>query len=87
MPKINHDRLFKELLSTFFVEFIELFFPQMIEYLEADSIQFVDKEIFTDITQGARREADLLVKCRFQGREAFFLIHLEHQSKREKDFA
>ena len=86
-PKINHDRLFKELLSTFFVEFIELFFPSMIEYLEADSLEFIDKEIFTDITAGARREADLLVKCRFQGREAFFLIHLEHQSKREKDFA
>lgn len=87
MPRINHDRLFKELLTTFFVEFIELFFPEMIEYLEPDSLEFIDKEIFTDITQGARREADLLVKCRFQGRETFFLIHLEHQSKREKDFA
>lgn len=87
MPQINHDRLFKELLTTFFVEFIELFFPEMIDYLEADSLEFIDKEIFTDITQGARREADLLVKCRVQGRETFFLIHLEHQSKREKDFA
>jgi hypothetical protein len=87
MAQINHDRLFKELLTTFFVEFIELFFPDIIEYLEADSLEFIDKEIFTDITAGARREADLLVKCRFQGRETFFLIHLEHQSKREKDFA
>jgi len=26
---IDHDRLFKELISTFFVEFIELFFPQL----------------------------------------------------------
>jgi hypothetical protein len=59
----------------------------MAEYLEADSIQFVDKEIFTNVTSGERREADLLAKCRFQGRKAFFLIHLEHQSKREKDFA
>ena len=87
MTKLNHDRLFKELLTTFFVEFIELFFPEIIEYLEADSLEFIDKEIFTDITAGARREADLLVKCRFQRRETFFLIHLEHQSKREKDFA
>ncbi len=86
MPRINHDRLFKELLSTFFVEFMELFFPEVVGYLEAESLEFIDKEIFTDITQGERREADLLVKCRFQGREAFFLIHLEHQSKREKDF-
>jgi hypothetical protein len=26
---IDHDQLFKELLSTFFVEFLELFFPQV----------------------------------------------------------
>ena len=25
---IDHDRLFKELLTTFFVEFLELFFPK-----------------------------------------------------------
>jgi len=24
---IDHDRLFKELIATFFVEFIQLFFP------------------------------------------------------------
>lgn len=35
---VDHDRLFKELISTFFVEFIELFLPQILEYLEADSI-------------------------------------------------
>ncbi len=38
MPKINHDQLFKELLTTFFVEFIELFFPEVLEYLDLDSI-------------------------------------------------
>jgi hypothetical protein len=27
---IDHDRLFKELLTTFFVEFIELFFPAVL---------------------------------------------------------
>lgn len=87
MNQLNHDRLFKELLTTFFVEFMQLFFPEAVHYLEPDSLEFIDKEIFTDITAGERREADLLVKCRFQGRETFFLIHLEHQSKREKDFA
>src|SRR6266540_1720195 len=87
MRTIDHDRLFKELLMTFFVEFVELFLPDMSKYLEKDSIEFVDKEIFTDVTAGEKREADLIVKCRFLGREAFFLIHIEHQSKREKDFA
>jgi hypothetical protein len=26
---IDHDRLFKELISTFFVEFLDLFLPQI----------------------------------------------------------
>jgi len=86
MIKIDHDRLFKEVLTTFFVEFIELFFPDVRRHLNVKSIQFMDKEIFTDITSGEKREADLIVKCRFLGRESFFLIHTEHQSKREKDF-
>ena len=53
---IDHDRLFKELLSTFFIEFIELFFPNVMNYLEPDSVTFLDKEVFTDVTKGDRRE-------------------------------
>ena len=26
--QVDHDRLFKELLETFFAEFIQLFFPE-----------------------------------------------------------
>ncbi len=47
---IDHDRLFKELLTTFFVEFLELFLPEVLAYLEDDSIEFIDKEVFTDVT-------------------------------------
>jgi hypothetical protein len=28
---VDHDRLFKELFSTFFLEFLELFFPEVCE--------------------------------------------------------
>lgn len=31
---IDHDRLFKELLTTFFVEFLELFLPEVVTYVE-----------------------------------------------------
>ena len=51
---IDHDRLFKELISTFFVDFIALFFPSILEYLDTNSINFLDKEIFTDVTQGEK---------------------------------
>jgi hypothetical protein len=57
---IDHDRLFKELLSTFFWEFLELFLPDVIEYMERDSISFLPEEVFTDVTSGERRKVDLL---------------------------
>ena len=63
---IDHDRLFKELISTFFVESLELFIPEILTYLDRDYIAFLDKEIFTDITAGERYEADLIVKARFR---------------------
>jgi len=46
MTKINSDGLFKELLTTFFVEFWQSFFPEAVEYLALDSLEIIDKEIF-----------------------------------------
>lgn len=83
---IDHDRLFKELLTTFFGEFIELFLPEVATYLERDSIEFLDKEVFTDVTAGERYEADLIVKAEFRGQESFFLIHVENQAQYQTDF-
>ena len=70
----------KALLTTFFVEFLDLFFPEVRQYLNRGSIEFLDKEVFTDIASGERHEVDLLVKAKFRGREAFFLIHVENQA-------
>ncbi len=83
---IDHDRLFKELLTTFFVEFIELFLPEVATYLSRDSIVPLDKEVFTDVTVGPRYETDILMQARFKEEEAYFLIHLENQSQSEADF-
>jgi predicted transposase YdaD len=83
---INHDRLFKELLSTFFPEFVELFLPEIAEYLEPNSIVFLSQEIFTDVTLGERYEADLVVQAKFREQESLFIIHVEHQSYSEADF-
>ncbi|MCA2764948.1 MAG: Rpn family recombination-promoting nuclease/putative transposase, partial [Microcystis sp. M151S2] len=83
---IDHDRLFKELISTFFIEFIELFFPQLMDYLDRDSITFLDKEVFTDVTEGERHESDLVAQVKFRGKESFFLIHVEAQESSRKWF-
>lgn len=74
---VDHDRLFKELITTFFIEFIDLFLPQLVTYLEPNSITFLDKEVFTDVTAGERYETDLIAQVQFRGEPSFFLIHLE----------
>ena len=53
----------------------------------ADSLTFLDKEIFTDVTAGEQYEADLVAKVKFRGEESFFLIHTEHQSEARGDFS
>jgi predicted transposase YdaD len=83
---IDHDRLFKELISTFFVEFLELFFPQLMDYLDQDSITFLDKEVFTDVTTGEKYESDLIAQIKFAGQDTYFLIHIEAQSTSKTDF-
>ena len=83
---IDHDRLFKELLSTFFIEFIELFLPEMMAYVEPESVTFLDKELFTDVTAGEKYETDLLAQVRFKGKPSFFLIHIENQASAEANF-
>jgi hypothetical protein len=84
---MDHDRLFKELVTTFFVEFLELFFPEMTPYLDCDSIEFLDKEVFTDVTRGERHEVDLIAKARFRDELSFFLIHVESQAQPQTQFA
>jgi hypothetical protein len=87
---IDHDALFKELLTTFFAEFLELFFPEMHAYIEPDSITFLDRELFADSVEGRMLEPDLVAKVRLRNperSEAYCLIHLEAQSTPEAAFA
>ncbi len=83
---IDHDHLFKELLSTFFVEFFDLFFPQVIAYFELGSIFLENTELSTDVTAGERYEVDLIAKARLRGKESFFLIHAENQAYPQVQF-
>jgi hypothetical protein len=82
----TNDRLFKQLLTTFFVEFIELFLPELSKHLQRDSIEFLDKEVFTDLTGGERHEVDLLARAKLHGTDAFFLVHVENQATRQPEF-
>jgi Domain of unknown function (DUF4351) len=85
-PDTSHDHLFKQVLGEFFPEFIELFFPQIAAYLDRDSIEFLPLELFADLLEGKALETDIIVKAKFQGQEAFFIIHVEHQANYYKGF-
>jgi hypothetical protein len=75
---IDHDRLFKELLSTFFLEFLELFLPELAAQVEPNSLTFLPQEYFADLTASDKQIVDLLAQVRSAGQEVGFLIHLEN---------
>jgi hypothetical protein len=83
---VDHDRLFKELLTTYFVEFLDLFFPKLAAMLDRESIRFLPQEQFANLIDGDVYHADMLVQARFHSQEGYFLIHLEHQSKARPTF-
>ncbi len=83
---IDHDRLFKELISTFFVEFIDLFLPQVARYIDRNEIQFLPQDVFTDVTSGEKKEVDLLAQVKYRQQDTYFLIHIENQSYSQSEF-
>ncbi|MGA2263283.1 MAG: DUF4351 domain-containing protein [Acidobacteriota bacterium] len=82
---MNHDALFKLLLKTpsILQGFFEAFLPATSGLIDFGMLEFVDKERFT--IDGKKRTGDLLVKTRFHGQTAGFLIHLEHQAQPDCD--
>ncbi len=78
-----HDARFKLLLKTPTVlqGFFDAFLPQAARFVDFACIEFLDKERFT--FDRRRRTGDLLVKTRFRGQDAGFLIHLEHQAQHD----
>ncbi len=87
MSKIDHDQIFKKLLTTFFLEFLDLFFPEVLGYLDLDSVEFIDKELFTDLVEGEKKVLDVVALAKFQEQNYSFLIHVEAQSSNQTDFS
>lgn len=81
--KIDHDALFKLLLTNFFREFLELAAPELANALDDQPLVFLDKESFSTLIDPDRREADLVVQARLRDEPATLLIHLEHQAQED----
>ena len=83
---IDHDRLFKELIQTFFEEFIILFFPTMHEHIDFQHVSFLSEELFTDVTAGGKYRVDLLVETKLKGEDSLIIVHIENQSYVQPSF-
>ncbi|WPZ19669.1 transposase [Geobacillus subterraneus] len=83
---IDHDRLFKELIQTFFEEFILLFFPDMHEHIDFRHLSFLSEELFTDVTAGEKYRVDLLVETKLKGEDGVIIVHIENQAYIQPSF-
>ena len=81
---VDHDRLFKQLLSTFLLEFLELFAPELARGVEPRSLSFLEKETFTDAVAGKLHVVDLLARVRLRGVRGFVLVHVESQANSDE---
>ena len=85
--RIDHDRLFKELLESFFADFVEIFFPEAYAAMEWGNIKFLQREIFTDVTMGDKHLVDILVETKLKDEPGIVLIHFENQAQKQPNFA
>ena len=85
---MRHDQLFKRVMEKFFRDFLELFFPSVAARLDLGTLSFLDKELFVDIPQAQTREVDVVARLEtHEGEPEFVVVHVEVQSRPEKDFA
>lgn len=81
----EHDRNFKLLLRTFFREFLAAFTPDLSRELGTGRIEFCDKELVRPAgNAGATKVADLVARVRLRSSQGYILVHVEHQSRRER---
>jgi predicted transposase/invertase (TIGR01784 family) len=81
---LDHDGIFKQLLSSFLGDFLDLFAPELLAMLEPDRLTLLATESFVDLLDPDRRTADLLVQAQVRGEPATILIHLEHQAQEDR---
>ena len=85
--RIDHDRLFKELLESFFADFVKIFFPEAYTAMDWGNIKFLQQEIFTDVTRGDKHLVDILVETKLKGEPGIVLVHVENQAQKQPNFA
>ena len=88
---MDFDSPWKKALEIYFRAFLELFFPHIHDDIDwSRGFELLDKELqkIVRTSEGGRLYVDKLVKVwRKNGVEAWVLIHIEVQTRRQKSFA
>ncbi|MCW1968048.1 MAG: Rpn family recombination-promoting nuclease/putative transposase [Anaerolineae bacterium] len=77
---IDHDALFKRLITEFAFDFIRLFFPKVASQIQAQSLVLLDKELLGKGKRRYRKIVDLALRATLLDGDAFFIVHIEHES-------
>jgi Domain of unknown function (DUF4351) len=78
----SQDDLIKNLLiqPRLLLDFLRAFLPEIFDFTDFEVLEYLDKE--HPRSKGKpRRRGDLLLKVRWRGRDAMFLIHIESQGQ------
>ena len=82
---MGHDQLFKLFFHEFLQDFLELFYPDAAARLDFTTLEFLDKELFTDFPEGSVREADVVARVEtHEGIPELILVHVEIQARPEQ---
>lgn len=84
--RVEHDRLFKELLQDFFEDFLVLFFPNIFEEIDFAHMKFLDKEFVNDTQRRGTKEIDVVVETKLKGEDGLIIVHVESQAQYQRDF-
>jgi hypothetical protein len=85
---MGHDQLFKRFFHEFLQDFLELFYPDVAARLDFTTLEFLDKELFTDFPEGSVREADVVARVEtHEGVPELILVHIEIQLRPRGVFA
>jgi hypothetical protein len=83
---VNHDALFKAVLTVYIFEFIELFVPDLAGRLQPGRIEWLNPESLGQEVGLPLQRSDLVAKVLLRdGTEAFIILHLEIQSWADPD--
>lgn len=85
---IDHDGLFKTLLSTFFPEFLELFAPDILTFGNVNAWTLTETELFHERHGPGKKRADLVARIPWiHDPTDHFFVHIEIQSHVQPNFS